>query len=1275
MIIILSITAAKDALEDVRRHQSDKTINNYMTQTLTGEWFNVNSLPRDGDNPPSPKRNGKVSWEQTTWRDVQVGDFVLLHEDEGVPADILILATSDQEGLCYVETKNLDGETNLKIRQCISATSHLKTPEDCANCRFVIDSEPPTNNLFTYNATMRLSTSSKKVPINLNSILLRGCNLRQTDWVIGMVVFTGDDTKVRMNAGKTPSKRSQIEQAMNPQVIVNLVFLAAICIVCAIGYYYEEQHYLTLNTPWVMLENRPGDNSLVNSVFAFFNALVLFQNIVPISLVLTIEIARTAQAYFIYMDGDMFDDDSNTPTTARSWNLSDDLGQIEYLFSDKTGTLTQNVMEFRSASIGGKLYEGQVSASMPTDSVSDFGASSVALTSKPKSTAWYNGAIMEDLQPVDGLQSRSIAGFFTVLSVCHTVLISEDATGKTLYKSQSPDEGALVQAAADMGFVFKGRELNSVRISTPLSDVETTFELLNVLEFTSARKRMSVIVRNAEDGRIILLTKGADNVILDRVGEGQEDLKRDTLSQLETFAKEGLRTLCLAYSIIEPEQYDEWSAKYHEAETSLTDRDAKIEEAAALIENNLMLLGATAIEDRLQDGVPECIELLRHANIKIWVLTGDKLETAISIASSTRLIARDMALILIRSADNDKMCPAYEQMRVAKERYFDDFPDGTFALSQVEEHGASISEASSMHKEHGFELRRTVTGHSVVGVPAGGYALVIDGLALKQALEEPHGREMLLDLACRCQAVVCCRVSPKQKAEVVKLVRYGKKAVTLAIGDGANDVSMIQEAHVGVGISGQEGMQAVNSADYGIAQFRFLSRLLLVHGHWSFVRNAEMILNFFYKNAIGVGILFLYQFLCAFSTTSVIDWGLLLVYNLIYTSLPVIAMGCFDRDVSDRVALEVPQLYRIGIRQELYNLKQFGLYMLDGLWQSAACMLIPLYTYWEQAPRRDGRNPEMLEVGVVMIVSNVIVATLFNGMNTQQWTRPVILALSVEIAVLFAYIAVYTLVPPSFQPILIYGFDLLIFPSGLFWLSTILAVTVSLLPRYLVKFSKRMLAPRDVHIIQEICKRDKDHDFIRDPLMVPGAAVAMRARGQKMTKSSAMESRLSLHEMDSLNAGSQVELGLGTPLARQSSRSTFNTDITVASAPAQVGLMDIDEIDDDDGATAPLQRVTTAGAVFDMQRGGQEAPNYGYAFSQNDGIGEAILARPILRRRRTQPVPTASAAVLAGLTAAGAGGTPSSPMMRRNSSFGSVRFPALKFGRVKRRSSSRLSKS
>ena len=867
---------------------------------------------------PNLKAPGKARFHQDYWKNVKVGDFVRIYNDDQIPADVVILSTSDPDGACYVETKNLDGETNLKVRHALRSGRKIKHARDCEKTQFTIESEAPQPNLYQYSGVTRWTQYSSKnpdsqgeemvEPISINNLLLRGCNLRNTDWVLGVVIFTGFDTKIMMNAGITPSKRSRIARELNWNVIYNFIILFLMCFVSGLiqGITWSEGSNSIDYFEFGSIGGKPS----LDGFITFWAAVILFQNLVPISLYISLEIIKTCQAFFIYSDIEMYYEKIDYPCTPKSWNISDDLGQIEYIFSDKTGTLTQNVMEFKKATINGVPYgeaytEAQAGmqkrqgvdvekeGARAREEIAQARAKMLLEIRKLHDNPYLHDDeltfvapdFIADLSGATGKeQQQANAEFMLALALCHTV-ISDTIPGdppRIEFKAQSPDEAALVATARDVGYTVLGNSPDGIRLN--IMGEERTFKVLNTLEFNSTRKRMSAIIR-MPDNKIILYCKGADSIIYSRLKRGeQSELRRTTAEHLEMFAREGLRTLCIAQKELGEEEYQNWNREHEIAAAAIQDREDKLEAVSDLIERDLTLLGGTAIEDRLQEGVPDTIALLADAGIKLWVLTGDKVETAINIGFSCNLLNNDMELIVFKIED--------EQISSAEEEL--DKHLATFNMTGSDE---ELAAARKTHEP-----------------PAPTHAIVIDGDSLKLVLDEQLRQKFLL-LCKQCKSVLCCRVSPAQKAAVVSMVKSGLDVMTLSVGDGANDVAMIQEADVGVGIAGEEGRQAVMSADYAIGQFRFLQRLVLVHGRWSYRRLAETIANFFYKNIVWTFTIFWYQIFCNFDMTYLYDYTYILLFNLAFTSLPIIFMGVLDQDVSDKVSLAVPQLYRRGIER------------------------------------------------------------------------------------------------------------------------------------------------------------------------------------------------------------------------------------------------------------------------------------------------------------------------------------------------------------------------
>lgn len=874
-------------------------------------------------------------FKKDTWKNLRVGDFVRIYNDDELPADVIILATSDPDGACYVETKNLDGETNLKVRQALRCGRSMKHARDCERAEFVIESEAAQPNLYKYNGAIKWKQNLPEFPddepedmtepITIDNLLLRGCNLRNTEWVLGVIVFTGHDTKIMMNAGITPSKRARIAREMNFNVICNFGILLVMCLLAAIvnGVAWAKtdasQHFFEFGSI--------GGSPAMSGFITFWAAIILFQNLIPISLYITLEIVRTLQAVFIYSDVEMYYEEIDQPCIPKSWNISDDVGQIEYIFSDKTGTLTQNVMEFKKATINGQPYgeaytEAQAGmqkrlgvdvekeAERARIEIAEAKVQALAgirrLHDNPylhdDDVTFIAPDFVADLSGHSGPEQQAANEYFMLaLALCHTV-IAERSPGdppKMIFKAQSPDEEALVATARDMGFTVLGHSGEGINLNVLGEDRH--YQILNTIEFNSSRKRMSSIVR-MPDGRIILFCKGADSIIYSRLKRGeQKELRQATAEHLEMFAREGLRTLCIAHKELTEQEYRVWKKEHDAAASALEEREEKLESVAELIEQDLYLIGGTAIEDRLQDGVPDTIGLLGNAGIKLWVLTGDKVETAINIGFSCNLLNNDMELIHLK-IDEDESGETSDDLFLEQSEKLLDQSLQMFGITGSDE---DLALARKNHEP-----------------PAPTHGLVIDGFTLRWVLHDRLKQKFLL-LCKQCKSVLCCRVSPAQKAAVVAMVKNGLDVMTLSIGDGANDVAMIQEADVGVGIAGVEGRQAAMSSDFAIAQFRFLQRLVLVHGRWSYRRLAESISNFFYKNMIWTFGIFWFEIFCDFDMTYLFDYTYILMFNLFFTSIPVGVMGVLDQDVSDKVSLAVPQLYRRGIERLEWTQRKF----------------------------------------------------------------------------------------------------------------------------------------------------------------------------------------------------------------------------------------------------------------------------------------------------------------------------------------------------------------
>ncbi|KAJ5608698.1 hypothetical protein N7528_009265 [Penicillium herquei] len=1017
----------------------------------------------------SKQTPGKARFKRDYWKNIQVGDFVRLYNEDPIPADIVILSTSDPDGACYVETKGLDGETNLKVRQALHCGRQVRHARDCEKAEFTIESEPPHPNLYSYNGAIRWDQRDPNYPeaprkemvepVSINNMLLRGCSLRSTEWILGVVVFTGGESKIMLNSGATPAKRARLARDLNWNVIYNFIILFLMCLVAGIvnglawGSSDESLNYFDYSSY--------GGTPPVTGIVTFWTAVILFQNLVPISLYISLEIVRTIQAVFIHSDLYMYYEKLGLYCVPKSWNISDDVGQVEYIFSDKTGTLTQNVMEFKKATINGVSYgeaytEAQIGMRRREGANADEEAAQaraqIALDGqkmlaglrrlhdnpylRDENLTFIAPNFVTDFEGQSGAEQKAaVEHFMLSLAVCHTV-ITEHTPGdppQIEFKAQSPDEAALVSTARDCGFTVLGRSGDDLLLN--IMGEERTYTVLNTLEFNSSRKRMSAIIR-MPDGTIRLFCKGADSVIYSRLARGkQQDLRRRTAEHLEEYAKEGLRTLCVADRLLSEEEYQAWNKEHDIAAAAIVDREEKLEKVSSEIEQDLMLIGGTAIEDRLQDGVPDTIQLLADAGIKLWVLTGDKVETAINIGFSCNLLNNDMELIVLNIGEH--------QMEQGNQ--------------ELDKHLRSFGMTGSDE-----ELVAAREDHSP---PEPTHAVIVDGETLKLMLSDELKQKFLL-LCKQCKAVLCCRVSPSQKAAVVNMVRHGLNIMALSIGDGANDVAMIQEADVGVGIAGEEGRQAVMSSDYAIGQFRFLQRLLLVHGRWSYRRLGECTANFFYKNLVWTFALFWYCIYNQFDCSYLFDYTYIVLVNLAFTSLPVIFMGIFDQDVDDRVSLAVPQLYMRGIERKEWSQLKFWLYMADGLYQSVICFFMP-YMLYEAANfvTADGRDVSDRErMGVLIATCAVLSSNTYIMMNTYRWDWFTCLINAISSLLIFFWTGIYSSFSSSDQ---FYKAAAEVYGALSFWVVLLMTIMIALLPRFAYNAIQKVFFPLDVDIIRE----------------------------------------------------------------------------------------------------------------------------------------------------------------------------------------------------------------
>ncbi|KAK3020773.1 hypothetical protein RJ639_045845 [Escallonia herrerae] len=1038
LIIVIGATMVKEGIEDWRRKQQDIEVNNRKVKVHQGDGL----------------------FSSTEWKNLRVGDIVKVEKDEFFPADLYLLSSSYDDAVCYVETMNLDGETNLKLKQALEITSSLHEDSDFKGFKALVKCEDPNANLYSFVGTMEFG--EQQDPLSPQQLLLRDSKLRNTDYIYGAVIFTGHDTKVIQNSTDPPSKRSKIEKKMDKIIyfLFGVLFLMAFIGSIYFGIVTKEDLDGDSMKRWYL---RPDNATIffdpkrapVAAIYHFLTAVMLYSYLIPISLYVSIEIVKVLQSSFINHDVHMYYEETDKPAHARTSNLNEELGQIDTILSDKTGTLTCNSMEFIKCSVAGIAYGRGVTevekamakrkgSPIVMNGRQDFEDSADSDSKSPVKGFNFKDERITHGNWVNEPHSGVIQDFFRLLAVCHTAIPEVDEeTGKVSYEAESPDEAAFVIAARELGFEFYNRTQTNVSLNEldPVSGklIERTYDLLNVIEFNSSRKRMSVIVRN-EEGKLLLLSKGADSVMFERLAISGREFEEETREHVNEYADAGLRTLILAYRELNDEEYREFSEKFAEAKNSVSaDRETLIDEVAEKIEKDLILLGATAVEDKLQQGVPECIDKLAQAGIKLWVLTGDKMETAINIGFACSLLRQGMKQITINLET-----PEIKALEKIGEK-------NAIAKASKDSVHQQMSEGKALIRASGSEA----------------FALIIDGKSLVYALEDDM-KNMFLELAVSCASNICCRSSPKQKALVTRLVKLGTGKTTLAIGDGANDVGMLQEADIGVGISGVEGMQAVMSSDIAIAQFRFLERLLLVHGHWCYRRISSMICYFFYKNVAFGFTVFLYEAYASFSGQPAYNDWFLSLYNVFFTSLPVIAMGVFDQDVSARFCLKFPLLYQEGVQNVLFSWRRIIGWMFNGLCCAVIIFFLCTKALDPQAFNTNGKIAGLEIVGTTMYTCVVWVVNCQMAIAISYFTLIQHIFIWGGIGLWYIFLLAYGAMPPSLSTTAYKLFVESLAPTPSFWVVTLFIVISALIPYFSYKAIQMRFFPMYHGMIQWI---------------------------------------------------------------------------------------------------------------------------------------------------------------------------------------------------------------
>ena len=798
--------------------------------------------------------------------EIKVGDIIEISANSRVPADLILLYTNNPSGTVFIRTDQIDGETDWKLR---SAVPYLQKSlkgsylfKNLVNFAGFITTTSPDENIYEFAGTFCYEPTNTIEPLNLEHTLWANTVLASGK-ALGLVIFCGQETKMQRSAKKPRMKFGTLDNELN---FISVLLFVLMCLLALVIVILSGVHW---NTRFLII---------------FFRFVLLLNSIIPISMKVNLEIAKLVYSYKIAADKEI------KGTIARNMNIPEELGKIKYILTDKTGTLTKNEMVFKKLQLLNNLYNYPTQKNEMLKTMNRFQKEQNSSSSEePSENSFENSQPSVSKISFEKLPNKNAINKITALreaikamALCHNVtpIYDEEEPTKKVFQASSPDEIALVTTAEELKMSLTFRNQHKITVTTTnINEQKENYQILASFPFSSETKRMGIILRNKENKKIVFYVKGADIVMKEMVSSNQSHF---LLEECENLAREGLRTLVFTKKSLSEIEYEQWAIEYKEASSSLKEREFLIRNCIEKMEKNMDFVAITGVEDLLQDNVAQTLDNMRQAGLNIWMLTGDKVATAICIGISAGLKSPNQELFVIKEMENE------------------------------------------------FEIEEKL--REFFEKPVNSTVLVIDGATLCKVLENKGIKKVFFKIACKAPSVICCRCSPKQKTLITQAVKKFTKKVVLAVGDGGNDVGMIQSADVGVGIVGKEGKQAALAADFSIDKFEFLNKLVFWHGRLSYKRSAMLSQFIIHRGLIISFLQAIFSCVFYFVAIPMFNGALLLGYSTLYTMFPVFCL-IFDQDITVEVALNFTPLYKTLQRGRDLNLKSFLLWIWKSLYQ------------------------------------------------------------------------------------------------------------------------------------------------------------------------------------------------------------------------------------------------------------------------------------------------------------------------------------------------------
>ena len=904
LLAIFLFSTVKELLDFIRVSKKDAKINNAPCTVFRKEGS-------------SARTDSESFKKEVRCQDIKVGDIVAVTKEQSVPCDLLLLASSRKDGVCFVSTANLDGETSYKSKKPPSEFGALfKSTTDVFVAEVVsLSYSQPNAALHSFSGTLKTSADSggRLVSFNETAFLPACCTVKNTNTVYGLAVYTGKETKFGLSTIASVYKLSPVERKTNTLIIwLFLAQLSVSVVLGLLGHFWRTRAATTQAAFW----QYPVLHSSAQQILTFVSRfLLLASTVIPVSLKVALDLFKLFSSLLLA------EDKSLDTGVANNTSIPESLGQVEYVLTDKTGTLTKNSMFLREISTGAIVFN-------------------VVAAAAAKEGAQTLESLRQKLRGADEKARAELRGFMTNLALNNSVA----PTAANDYEFTSPDEMALVSAGDRLSLKLSARHGEEIQLTDTATGATFAYRTELELEFTSERRCSSVVLTELFGARrTVLFCKGADEVLRDLFVESQQ--RDEVLKETQRYAAFGLRTLCFGYRELSADEVAALPLWKQQLAVARENGATAFVRVCAQFEQGLAVQGVAAIEDELQDGVPEAISEMAKARIRFWMITGDKSSTAREIARNCKIVDRGANEVLLDA--ETVLGPAAKEHR---------FSQADSSLAKLR------ATLSSLHTSFCF-------GNAA---QTGGFVLSVKGEVLELALRADRQRFAQLCLA--ANAVVFSRVSPQQKAQLVEVAKSGGNHV-LAIGDGGNDVSMLRAADVGVGLRGQEGLQAANSADFQLGRFRDLLPLLFFHGTNAYRRVVRVIQLSFYKSIFFCCLQFGFNFFAQFSGASLFGTQTILLYNFALF-LPILFMT-FDLELSKEDAAQIGfRKYNDSLARRPYRKVTFGGWCVRGLLQAAALLVLAVFVF------RHAYSLHELGYWVFLVYFGVVTATIVSETKT-----------------------------------------------------------------------------------------------------------------------------------------------------------------------------------------------------------------------------------------------------------------------------------------------------